>query len=124
MQAGGHRFDPVHLHHDKQSAISVQQSASDWKLKAESGSLAQEYLNLFLSDAPSPGIAYEHRLVQQILEELGRERTLLEKKIEELRSFERDYRARLKNYIEGQLADLDTLAVQPYLQAAYRLPPA
>ena len=43
----------------------------------------------------------------QILEELGREQGLLEKKIEELRGFERDYRARLKSYIEGQLQQLD-----------------
>jgi hypothetical protein len=49
----------------------------------------------------------------QILEELGRERNLLEKKIDELRTFERDYRARLKSYIEEQLADLDHTGVEP-----------
>lgn len=31
----------------------------------------------------------------------------LERKVEELRGFERDYRSRLKAYIEGQLRDLD-----------------
>lgn len=35
--------------------------------KTESGSYAQEYLNFFLEEEPSPGIAYEHRLVQQLL---------------------------------------------------------
>ncbi len=45
-----------------------------------------------------------------ILEELGRERNLLERKIESLRSFERDYRARLHDYIQGQLADLKNVA--------------
>ena len=35
--------------------------------KTESGSYAQEYLNFFLEDEPSPGIAYEYRLVQQLL---------------------------------------------------------
>jgi chaperonin cofactor prefoldin len=49
----------------------------------------------------------------QILEELGRERSLLEKKIDELRSFERDYRARLKNYIESQLSELDHTGIEP-----------
>jgi hypothetical protein len=49
----------------------------------------------------------------QILEELGRERSLLEKKIDELRSFERDYRARLKNYIESQLSELEHTGVAP-----------
>ena len=46
-------------------------------------------------------------------EELGRERTMLEKKIEELRAFERNYRARLKSYIEDQLKDLDATGFEP-----------
>jgi hypothetical protein len=45
-----------------------------------------------------------------ILEELGRERGLLERKIEELRGFERDYRSRLHTYIQGQLAELKRTA--------------
>lgn len=46
-------------------------------------------------------------------EELGRldrERTSLEARITELRSFERDYRSQLRSYIEGKLRDLDTTA--------------
>ncbi len=35
--------------------------------KTESGSFAQEYLNHFLEGEPSPGIAYEYKLVQQLL---------------------------------------------------------
>jgi zinc protease len=35
--------------------------------KTESGSFAQEYLNHFLEGEPSPGIAYEYTLVQQLL---------------------------------------------------------
>ena len=62
-----------------------------------------------------------------ILEELGRERRLLERKIEELRGFERDYRSRLHAYIQGQLAELkerqrrepDPMAREP---TASRLP--
>ncbi|HRA27632.1 MAG TPA: hypothetical protein PLL68_14365, partial [Ornithinibacter sp.] len=46
-----------------------------------------------------------------ILEELGRERGLLERKIEELSGFERDYRSRLHTYIQGQLADLKNTGV-------------
>lgn len=41
---------------------------------------------------------------------LDQERVALEKRVDELRVFERDYRAKLKNYIEGQLRDLDTAA--------------
>ena len=37
-----------------------------------------------------------------ILQELSEERAVLERKIEQLRGFERDYRGRLKTYIEGQ----------------------
>ncbi|MCU1574093.1 MAG: cell division protein [Micrococcaceae bacterium] len=38
---------------------------------------------------------------------LEQQRAVLERKVEQLRGFERDYRARLKAYIEGQLRDLD-----------------
>ncbi|ASD21999.1 MULTISPECIES: DivIVA domain-containing protein [Cryobacterium] len=39
---------------------------------------------------------------------LDKERAVLENKIEELRTFEREYRQKLKSYIEGQLRDLDS----------------
>ena len=38
---------------------------------------------------------------------LDQERSVLERRIDELRSFERDYRKGLKSYIESQLRDLD-----------------
>jgi len=38
---------------------------------------------------------------------LDEERSVLETKIESLRTFEREYRLKLKSYIEGQLHDLD-----------------
>lgn len=38
---------------------------------------------------------------------LEQQRSVLERKVEQLRGFERDYRSRLKTYIEGQLRDLD-----------------
>jgi DivIVA domain-containing protein len=39
---------------------------------------------------------------------LEQERNQLEGKIDELRTFERDYRAQLKSYIQGQLRELDS----------------
>jgi hypothetical protein len=42
---------------------------------------------------------------------LESERSSIEHQIEELRNFERDYRAKLKSYIEGQLRDLDSAGV-------------
>jgi hypothetical protein len=43
----------------------------------------------------------------EVLQGLGRERNLLRKEIEELRIFERDHRAPLKSFIEGQLIELE-----------------
>jgi DivIVA domain-containing protein len=42
----------------------------------------------------------------EVLQTLGHERSLLQKKIDELRIFERDYRARLKSHLENQLHEL------------------
>jgi DivIVA domain-containing protein len=39
---------------------------------------------------------------------LDQERSALEDRIEELRNFEREYRSKLKDYIEGQLRELDS----------------
>lgn len=74
------------------------------------------------------GDAREHaaRLVReaeekqrQTLGSLEQERSLLERKIDELRAFEREYRSRMKSYLEGQLRDLDAkAAVVPTRQPA------
>ncbi|QHC58418.1 DivIVA domain-containing protein [Rathayibacter sp. VKM Ac-2760] len=42
---------------------------------------------------------------------LEEERATVEHRIDELRTFEREYRQKLKSYIEGQLRDLDTQPV-------------
>ncbi|WP_043446966.1 DivIVA domain-containing protein [Arthrobacter sp. L77] len=44
---------------------------------------------------------------RKTLGDLEEQKTVLESTVEQLRGFERDYRARLKAYIEGQLRDLD-----------------
>ncbi len=64
-------------------------------------------------------IAEGHATAARIVEEaergqraqltsLEQERVQLEGRIEELRNFEREYRSKLKSYIEGQLRDLDS----------------
>ncbi|NHC45537.1 DivIVA domain-containing protein [Motilibacter aurantiacus] len=45
---------------------------------------------------------------RQVLGTLESERSVLERKVDDLRSFERDYRARLKSFISGQLQELDS----------------
>jgi DivIVA domain-containing protein len=47
---------------------------------------------------------------RQTLGSLEQERSLLERKIDELRAFEREYRSRLKSYLEGQLHELEAKA--------------
>jgi DivIVA domain-containing protein len=44
---------------------------------------------------------------RKTLTALEQQKTVLERKVEQLRGFERDYRARLKTYIESQLRDLE-----------------
>src|SRR4051812_48607942 len=47
---------------------------------------------------------------RQTLGSLEQERSLLERKIDELRAFEREYRSRLKSYLEGQLREPESKA--------------
>jgi DivIVA domain-containing protein len=51
--------------------------------------------------------ARAEREAQDRLKNLGSDRADLERKIDDLRRFERDYRARLKTYLENLLGDLD-----------------
>lgn len=44
---------------------------------------------------------------QRTLSQLEQERSLMERKIDELRIFERDYRTRLKSYLQNLLGDID-----------------
>jgi DivIVA domain-containing protein len=70
----------------------------------------QEEGDRIIADSKSQGA----RIVQEAedtssrtLAQLEQERSLLERKIDELRVFERDYRTRLKSYLENLLGDLD-----------------
>lgn len=47
------------------------------------------------------------RKQNEIIGSVQREKSVLEKKIDELRTFEREYRTRLKTYLESQLRDLE-----------------
>lgn len=47
------------------------------------------------------------RQQNEIIGSITREKSALEKKIEQLRTFEREYRTRLKTYLESQLRDLE-----------------
>ena len=58
------------------------------------------------------------------LGDLETERQQLEHRIEELRNFEREYRQKLKGYIEGQLRELDSANVLTAAPAAAAATPA
>jgi DivIVA domain-containing protein len=78
-------------------------------------SRAVEEANTQASRALEDANAQAARLVEEAqtqsrehLSALEQERTRLEERIDELRNFEREYRSKLKGYIEGQLRELDT----------------
>jgi zinc protease len=60
-------FGDPELDRAKKWMAAYYEQAYNERDKTESGSFAQEYLNHFLEGEPSPGIAYEYRLVQQVL---------------------------------------------------------
>ena len=60
-------FGPGELERAKRWMAGFMERANNERDKTESGSYAQEYLNYFLEGEPSPGIAYEYRLVQELL---------------------------------------------------------
>ncbi|MFN7984737.1 MAG: insulinase family protein [Vicinamibacterales bacterium] len=60
-------FAASELDRAKLSMRSSYERAFNERDKNESASYAQEYLSYFLNKEPSPGIAYEYRLVQQVL---------------------------------------------------------
>ena len=60
-------FGAAELERAKKWMAAFYERAYTERDKTESGSFAQEYLNYFLDDEPSPGIEYEYRLVQQLL---------------------------------------------------------
>lgn len=48
------------------------------------------------------------RTKEETLSTLEKEKSRLEASVSELRTFERDYRSNLKNFINGQLRDIDS----------------
>jgi zinc protease len=62
-----HGFTAPELDRTKRSLSARYERAYNERNRTESGSYAQEYLNHFLVEEPSPGIEYEYRLVQQVL---------------------------------------------------------
>ena len=93
-------------------SVARQAAASARKAVGTRGATAKRDDMLTEARERSTGMVAEAQQKKaSILEELGRERGLLERKIEELSGFERDYRSRLHTYIQGQLAELKNTGV-------------
>ncbi|MFC5949925.1 DivIVA domain-containing protein [Pseudonocardia lutea] len=58
-------------------------------------------------DKASSLVSEAERKQTEIIGTITRDKGVLEKKIDELRTFEREYRTRLKTYLESQLRDLE-----------------
>ena len=58
-------FNASELDRAKKSLMAAYEQIYSERDKSESGSFAQELLNLFLQNEPAPGIEYEYRLVKQ-----------------------------------------------------------
>ncbi|GAA4545966.1 DivIVA-like cell division protein Wag31 [Pseudonocardia xishanensis] len=58
-------------------------------------------------DKASSLVSEAERKQTEIIGTITRDKSVLEKKIDELRTFEREYRTRLKTYLESQLRDLE-----------------
>ena len=60
-------FNASELDRAKKSLMAAYEQIYTERDKSESGSFAQELLNLFLQNEPAPGIEYQYRLVKQML---------------------------------------------------------
>ncbi len=109
---------------EPESATGMLQLAQ--KLHDDYVRAGQEESDRIITEAKSQAtriVADAEETSSRTLAALEQERGLLERKIDELRVFERDYRTRLKSYLENLLGDLESrgTSVQPR-QAGEALP--
>ena len=62
-----HGFGAAEFDRAKKWMLAAFERAYTERDKTESGSYADEYVNHFLEDEPSPGIDYEYKLLQELL---------------------------------------------------------
>jgi DivIVA domain-containing protein len=91
-------------HHER---VQTEARAFHEKTLAEAQSRAEQLDRDSRTKATSTLQEAEQR-ANQITSQLEHRKAALEKRLEELRTFEHEYRSRLKSYLEAQLRDLDT----------------
>ena len=67
-----------------------------------------EAMKVFVTAVEAGSLAAASRRLKRSPAAVSRAIAALEGRIEELRNFEREYRSKLKGYIEGQLRELDS----------------
>ncbi|CAN5216047.1 cell wall synthesis protein Wag31 [soil metagenome] len=87
-----------------EQSVQARQAEIDRALQARQAEVEQQ------SRAQLGALEQERSQLEQERNHLDQERVQLEAKVDELRTFEREYRAKLKSYIEGQLHELDDTA--------------
>lgn len=95
-------------HAEPESATGMLQLAQ--KLHDDYVRSGQEEGDRLIAEAKSEGsriVREAEETSHRTLSQLEQERSLLERKIDELRLFERDYRTRLKSFLQNLLGDLD-----------------
>lgn len=95
-------------HAEPESATGMLQLAQ--KLHDDYVRSGQEEGDRLIAEAKSEGsriVREAEETSHRTLSQLEQERSLLERKIDELRVFERDYRTRLKSYLESLLSDVE-----------------
>jgi DivIVA domain-containing protein len=95
-------------HAEPESATGMLQLAQ--KLHDDYVRSGQEEGDRLISEAKTEGsriVREAEETSHRTLSQLEQERSLLERKIDELRLFERDYRTRLKSFLQNLLGDLD-----------------
>lgn len=95
-------------HGEPESATGMLQLAQ--KLHDDYVRSGQEEGDRLIAEAKEEGtriVREAEETSHRTLSQLEQERSLLERKIDELRLFERDYRTRLKSYLQNLLGDLD-----------------
>ncbi|WP_159797669.1 DivIVA domain-containing protein [Puerhibacterium puerhi] len=99
---------PVQKAAEPESATGMLQLAQ--KLHDDYVRSGQEEGDRLISEAKAEGariVREAEETSHRTLSQLEQERSLLERKIDELRLFERDYRTRLKSFLQNLLGDLD-----------------
>jgi DivIVA domain-containing protein len=108
-----------------QEATAAQQAAAQEAAAAQQAA-AQEAAAAQQAAAQEAEAAQRAKLstLEAERQQLETERQQLESRVEELRNFEREYRLKLKSYIEGQLRELESNNVIGSTEAPASTPPA